>query len=244
MRPVFPDAVGWRVKAAAQGHAHRDCFNLFHLPAGGLADLLPAGDEPPLPKNAVDIVTFCGAGDAAAGGTGAGVRLIHLCSPFCNGGNSAAPIHRPPYRNRGTRRWAGLAGHRANPEARGGGSAGAGINKFWSYFLQKYLNKYDLWCYNSTRTSTSQGVKEKITTICVLAQVQSRNLQHIAQPTQIGLTISTGNGIIFPHGELSERFKELVLKTSDGATHREFESHTLRQNPPFWVDFSFVANSL
>ena len=30
-------------------------------------------------------------------------------------------------------------------------------------------------------------------------------------------------------GELSERFKELVLKTSDGATHREFESHTLRQ---------------
>ena len=32
-----------------------------------------------------------------------------------------------------------------------------------------------------------------------------------------------------PHGELSERFKELVLKTSDGATHREFESHTLRQ---------------
>ena len=30
-------------------------------------------------------------------------------------------------------------------------------------------------------------------------------------------------------GELSEWFKELVLKTSDGATHREFESHTLRQ---------------
>ena len=27
---------------------------------------------------------------------------------------------------------------------------------------------------------------------------------------------------------MSERFKELVLKTSDGATHREFESHTLR----------------
>ena len=34
---------------------------------------------------------------------------------------------------------------------------------------------------------------------------------------------------------MSERFKELVLKTSDGATHREFESHTLRQkedHPP------------
>ena len=31
------------------------------------------------------------------------------------------------------------------------------------------------------------------------------------------------------HGELSEWFKEPVLKTGDGATHREFESHTLRQ---------------
>ena len=28
---------------------------------------------------------------------------------------------------------------------------------------------------------------------------------------------------------MSERFKELVLKTSDGATHRGFESHSLRQ---------------
>ena len=33
----------------------------------------------------------------------------------------------------------------------------------------------------------------------------------------------------FQDGELSERFKEPVLKTGDGATHREFESHTLRQ---------------
>ena len=32
------------------------------------------------------------------------------------------------------------------------------------------------------------------------------------------------------NGEMSERFKELVLKTSDGATHRGFESHSLRQN--------------
>lgn len=31
-------------------------------------------------------------------------------------------------------------------------------------------------------------------------------------------------------GELSERFKEPVLKTGDGSNHREFESHTLRQN--------------
>ncbi len=33
-------------------------------------------------------------------------------------------------------------------------------------------------------------------------------------------------------GEMSERFKELVLKTSDGATHRGFESHSLRQICP------------
>ena len=30
-------------------------------------------------------------------------------------------------------------------------------------------------------------------------------------------------------GEMSERFKEPVLKTGDGATHRGFESHSLRQ---------------
>ena len=33
---------------------------------------------------------------------------------------------------------------------------------------------------------------------------------------------------------MSERFKEPVLKTGDGATHREFESHTLRQNRVAW----------
>ena len=33
---------------------------------------------------------------------------------------------------------------------------------------------------------------------------------------------------------MSERFKEPVLKTGDGATHRGFESHSLRQksSPP------------
>ena len=31
------------------------------------------------------------------------------------------------------------------------------------------------------------------------------------------------------YGEVSERFKELVLKTSDAAMHRGFESHSLRQ---------------
>ena len=29
-------------------------------------------------------------------------------------------------------------------------------------------------------------------------------------------------------GEMSERFKEPVLKTGDAATHRGFESHSLR----------------
>ena len=33
----------------------------------------------------------------------------------------------------------------------------------------------------------------------------------------------------FRNGEMSERFKEPVLKTGDGATHRGFESHSLRQ---------------
>ncbi len=55
------------------------------------------------------------------------------------------------------------------------------------------------------------------------------------------LTFFRSDGIISAYGELSERFKEPVLKTGDGATHREFESHTLRQkerHPPgfrfFW----------
>ena len=50
----------------------------------------------------------------------------------------------------------------------------------------------------------------------------------------LSLTFDFQNGIICTHGELSERFKEPVLKTGDGATHREFESHTLRQTerPP------------
>ena len=44
------------------------------------------------------------------------------------------------------------------------------------------------------------------------------------------LTFSCHNGIMSGHGEMSERFKELVLKTSDAATHRGFESHSLRQS--------------
>ena len=45
----------------------------------------------------------------------------------------------------------------------------------------------------------------------------------------IDLTFSQLDDIFVRYGEMSERFKELVLKTSDGETHREFESHTLRQ---------------
>ena len=48
-------------------------------------------------------------------------------------------------------------------------------------------------------------------------------------------------------GEMSERFKEPVLKTGDGATHREFESHTLRQKettiPARELSFLFVLFS-
>ena len=45
-----------------------------------------------------------------------------------------------------------------------------------------------------------------------------------------------------PHGEMSERFKEPVLKTGDGVTHRGFESHSLRQkehHPAGGVLFGF-----
>ena len=46
-----------------------------------------------------------------------------------------------------------------------------------------------------------------------------------------GLTCPVKYGIInsVTYGEMSERFKELVLKTSDPATGRGFESHSLRQ---------------
>ena len=43
------------------------------------------------------------------------------------------------------------------------------------------------------------------------------------------LTFGSRNGIVPGYGEMSERFKEPVLKTGDGATHRGFESHSLRQ---------------
>ena len=51
------------------------------------------------------------------------------------------------------------------------------------------------------------------------------------------------DGIVVRNGEMSERFKELVLKTSDGATHRGFESHSLRQKEPqYQLGFFFDAN--
>ena len=43
------------------------------------------------------------------------------------------------------------------------------------------------------------------------------------------LTIAVKNGMMNAHGELSEWFKELVLKTSDSARNLGFESLTLRQ---------------
>ena len=46
------------------------------------------------------------------------------------------------------------------------------------------------------------------------------------------LTFGSRNGIVPGYGEVSERFKEPVLKTGDGATHRGFESHSLRQKKP------------
>ena len=45
----------------------------------------------------------------------------------------------------------------------------------------------------------------------------------------LSLTFVFGNGIVCINGEMSERFKEPVLKTGDAATHRGFESHSLRQ---------------
>ena len=52
------------------------------------------------------------------------------------------------------------------------------------------------------------------------------------------------------HGEMSERFKEPVLKTGDGATHRGFESHSLRQksSTPLWggtflIDIGFEQSN-
>ena len=46
-----------------------------------------------------------------------------------------------------------------------------------------------------------------------------------------GLTCPVKYGIInsVTYGEMSERFKELVLKTSDSERGRGFESHSLRQ---------------
>ena len=39
------------------------------------------------------------------------------------------------------------------------------------------------------------------------------------------------------YGKLSERFMELVLKTSDAARHRGFESLTFRQ---YWASIRFM----
>ena len=43
------------------------------------------------------------------------------------------------------------------------------------------------------------------------------------------MTLYRNNGIFYEYGEMSEWFKEPVLKTGDAATHHGFESHSLRQ---------------
>ena len=55
-----------------------------------------------------------------------------------------------------------------------------------------------------------------------------QGLKRILSP-RFGIDIPSIKWYSFVNGELSERFKEPVLKTGDGETHREFESHTLRQ---------------
>ena len=45
---------------------------------------------------------------------------------------------------------------------------------------------------------------------------------------KLRIDILLGKWYDLPDGEMSERFKEPVLKTGDGATHRGFESHSLR----------------
>ena len=53
------------------------------------------------------------------------------------------------------------------------------------------------------------------------------------------LTLYRNNGIFYGYGEMSEWFKEPVLKTGDAATHHGFESHSLRQTenaPPVQAD--------
>ena len=42
------------------------------------------------------------------------------------------------------------------------------------------------------------------------------------------------------YGEVSERFKELVLKTSDAERHRGFESHPLRHQWTEYTDFHYA----
>ena len=62
------------------------------------------------------------------------------------------------------------------------------------------------------------------------------------------LTFAHFRGAVLMHevlsvfGEMSERFKEPVLKTGDGATHRGFESHSLRQQKSAPIRGRFFVN--
>ena len=61
--------------------------------------------------------------------------------------------------------------------------------------------------------------------------IMNRRRSPASAAAQIRLTVGKTFAIIIKleYGEMSEWFKELVLKTSDAARHRGFESLSLRQ---------------
>ena len=68
-------------------------------------------------------------------------------------------------------------------------------------------------------------------------------VKHKSRPAAKALDIfPSGWYILSVFGEMSERFKEPVLKTGDGATHRGFESHSLRQQKSAPIRGRFFVN--
>ena len=70
--------------------------------------------------------------------------------------------------------------------------------------------------------------------------IMNRRRSSASAAAQIRLTVGKTFAIIIKleYGEMSEWFMELVLKTSDAARHRGFESLSLRQNfgeVPKWL---------
>ena len=80
------------------------------------------------------------------------------------------------------------------------------------------------------RTGT---VKKKAAFFCVLAAAGGGREEPRRWRTSIAILEKFCYTILVAlHGKVSEWFKELVLKTSDAATHRGFESHPFRHR--FW----------